>query len=195
MFKKLDPKVNLSLTLAIIAGVSALLLALVNNLTAPVIADNQEKQALEMYGKLFPEMTSYEEVEKAEEPGILLVKNNDKVIGFICSASGSNGYGSVSALVGINTENAVVGVQFPKYNQTPGFGDKVKEPSYIEKEYVGDDINSIDATFASGATYSSKLVLGLVETCAADVVDGKYAPTTDEEAEVTDEETEEDSEE
>ncbi len=171
MFKKLDPKINLSLTLAIISGICALLLAYFNNLTSPIIKENEEAKKLDLYAELFPDMTTYEMLEVEGAPETVLTLNEGKVLGVICQASGSNGYGNVSALVGVNLDGDVVGVEFPKYTQTPGFGDKVAEPSYIEQQYEGDNITAIDADVASGATYSSKLVLSLVETCASSIQD------------------------
>lgn len=169
MFKKLDPKINLALTLAIISGVSALLLSLVNNLTAPVIAANKQEATLELYSELFEEMTDYEEVDNKNVESIIIVKKDDEQIGTICSASGLNGYGSITALFGFDNDNNIIGVQYSNFNQTPGFGDKVKDQGYVQNQYVGDNANDVAADVASGATYSSKLVFDLAAKCAAEV--------------------------
>ncbi len=189
MFKKLDPKINLSLTLAIISGICALLLAFVNDITLPIIQENEETKKLELYSELFPEMTTYEALELADAPDTILTYNGDQFLGLICSASGSNGYGSVTALVGISAEEQVVGVEFSKYTQTPGFGDKVAEPSYIEAQYNGDAITAVSADVASGATYSSKLVLSLVEVCASSAQEIDFTTYTSPEADVIETET------
>ncbi len=171
MFKKLDPKINLALTLAIISGISALLLALVNDVTAPVIEENRNKQTLELYSELFPEMTDYEDasVENDNIDSIINVSKDDEQIGLICSATGRNGYGTITALFGFDLENNIVGVQYSNFNQTPGFGDKVKDQNYVKNQYIGDNASLVDAEVASGATYSSKLVFDLASKCAAAV--------------------------
>ncbi len=169
MFKKLDPRINLALTLAIIAGVSALMLSLVNDITAPVIAENREKQTLELYSELFEDMTDFEEVDASKADSLIVVKNGQEEIGTICAASGMNGYGSITALFGFDLEDNIVGVQYSNFNQTPGFGDKVSDPEYGQTQYVGDNASNVDADVASGATYSSKLVFELAATCAEEV--------------------------
>lgn len=167
MFKKLDSKINLALTLAIIAGISALLLALVNDITAPVIAKNTEEKTLELYSELFPKMTDYKDVDaKGDIESMLNIEKDGKQIGKICSAKGRNGYGEINALIGFDKDNKIVGVQFSNFNQTPGFGDKVKNPKYLKEQYVGDEASNVEADGASGATYSSKLVLDLTSKCA-----------------------------
>lgn len=182
MFKKLDPKVNLSLTLAIISGICAILLVLVNNITSPIIDKNTVEKKLALYEELFPEITDSELITTDGEPAVITAYKDTELLGVICSVSGSNGYGNVTSLVGINTEKKIVGVQFPKYNQTPGFGDKVSNQKYIKSEYIEDSTSSVDATYASGATYSSKLVLSLVQTCATEINEIDFAEftTTDE---------------
>lgn len=169
MFKKLDPKINLALTLAIISGVSALLLSLVNDITSPVIEENRREQTLSLYSELFEDMTEYEELEAENVDSLLTVSKDGEAIGTICSASGINGYGGITALFGFDLENNIVGVQYSNFNQTPGFGDKVKDPAYGEAQYVGDNASEIAADTASGATYSSKLVFELATKCAAEV--------------------------
>ncbi|MFV0424218.1 MAG: FMN-binding protein [Bacilli bacterium] len=169
MFKKLDPKINLALTLAIISGISALLLALVNNLTSPVIAQNRQEQTLNLYSEIFPDMTDYEEFSSDNVDSVLTINKDGEELGTICVATGRNSYGSVTALVGFDLDNNIVGIQYSNFSQTPGFGDKVKDQNYVEEQYVGDSASSIDADTASGATYSSKLVFELSNKCAAEV--------------------------
>ncbi len=171
MFKNLDKKVNLALTLAIISGVSALLLAFVNDFTAPVIAKNKEEQTLALYSELFEDMSDYEEESHSENvESIVGIYDNDEKIGIVCSSSGKNSYGSITALVGYNSNKEVVGVEYSGFNQTPGFGDKVKKEEYID-QYIGDSVDTIGADTASGATFSSNLVLDLVSNCSEEVND------------------------
>lgn len=171
MFKKLDPKINLALTLAIISSISALLLTLVNDLTEPVIEANRNEATLELYSELFPDMTDYKEAKSSSKDidGLIEVEKDGEQIGTICSASGRNGYGTITALFGFDAENNIVGVQYSNFNQTPGFGDKVKDQNYVKDQYVGDNADLVDADTASGATYSSKLVFELADKCAASV--------------------------
>lgn len=169
MFKKLDPKINLALTLAIISGISALLLSIVNNITAPVIEKNRQEQTLELYSELFEDMSEYEEIDAKNVDKMTTVLKGDEELGVICEASGRNGYGTITALVGFDLDNNIVGIQYSNFNQTPGFGDKVKNQEYVKKQYVGDTASAVDADTASGATYSSKLVFELASKCASEV--------------------------
>ncbi len=169
MFKKLDQRINLALTLAIISGVSALLLASVNNITSPVISENLDDETLELYSELLPEMTAFNELESSDNvDSVVAVEKDSEVLGIVVSASGTNSYGAITVLVGIDLEGNIVGVEYSNFNQTPGFGDKVKEPSYIESNYIGDTIIDVSADVASGATYSSNLVIDLVTLCSAE---------------------------
>ncbi len=176
MFDKLDKRIKLALTLAIISGVSALLLALVNDITSPVIEKNRKEQTLKLYSEIFTDMTDYEEIDASDKvDSLVLISNNGEELGVICSATGTNGYGGITALVGYNANKEVTGIEYSYFNQTPGFGDKVKS-----KDYKGQYLNAVfgDATInaASGATYSSNLVLDLVTTCSSEV-DASYSPS------------------
>lgn len=186
MFEKFGSKVNFALTLALISGVSGLLLALVNNVTEPVIESNNEQKVLELYTEMFPEMDSTTELDHSSDVDSLvsIVNSDGTNIGTICGVSGTNAYGYMTTLVSFNSDKAVTGIEYPAFNQTPGFGDKVQKDEYKD-QYNGQLPDGIVADAASGATYSSNLVLSLVNTCSVEILD---LPVTD--AEAVDETTE-----
>lgn len=157
-------KVKLMLILAIVAGLSGFILSFVNTQTAPVIAQKEIETEKEIYASFFPTMDSYEKTE-LDSNGINykveIFDQNKTSIGWVYSATGRNGYGDITALIGIDEADNIVGLQYSVFNQTPGFGDRLQEPEYL------DQFNMLPASEpqidgVSGATYSSNLVNDLV---------------------------------
>ena len=163
-------KVILILTLSLIAGISGFVLSNVNAITEPIIKAADAAKEESMFKTLFPELDSSEKVINEDEDSMVkysvTVYNAKKeVIGNIYNANGTNGYGAITALIGIDSDGKVTGVEYPVFKQTPGFGDKVKKEGYLN-QYKEMDSKDVNPDAASGATYSSNLVKSLVEAMA-----------------------------
>jgi electron transport complex protein RnfG len=173
--------VKLGLTLAAYAVAACFLLALVNNFTAPVILQHQKDKANEGMKIVYAAADDFEEVTDYEKPAgqytvdaLYLAKKDGKTIGVVAKASGPT-YDRATLLVGFDLNHTVTGVQFLELTDSPGFGQKAKDPSFTVasgKTFYGqfagknaDDGFISGKTFdaITGATFTSKGVGSILE--------------------------------
>ncbi len=155
----MNKNIKLVLILGIIAGLSGLSLNIVNNITQPIIIKAQEELELEITTNFFPDV---ETTEKTEYEDVInyqtkVYDGDNNFLGYVYSITGSNGYGTITTLLGINTDNEIIGIDFSEFSQTPGFGDKLLNDEYLN-QYNSLDVNSPQVDGVTGATFSSKLV-------------------------------------
>lgn len=161
--------IKIGLTLFAITAVSATLLATVNKMTAPVIAENQTKKTYASMEKVMPEAKDFQpieitDLEKISEAYTALDENGEEI--GVCVISASYGYGGeIRVLTGIS-EGKVTGIEILSHSETPGLGAKTANPEF-KAQFAGKsaDIllvksgaseNQINAI--SGATISSNAV-------------------------------------
>ncbi|MBP3710128.1 MAG: FMN-binding protein [Treponema sp.] len=173
--------VKLGLTLAIFAGAACFCLALVNHVTAPVIAQHQEEKANAGMKTVFPDADAFEKVTDFAPStdaaitidNMYLAKKDGDVIGAVAQVSGPT-YERATILVGIDKERIITGVQFLALSDSPGFGLKASDPSFTVAsgttfygQFAGKNANdgfvpgqTFDAI--SGATITSRSVGNLL---------------------------------
>lgn len=185
MIKKEDIKgiVKVGLILFAITAISALILAVVNNVTAPVIAANNAKKQAEAMQKVIPGAAGFSDENLAMK---FLLSSDDSAcklsnISQIFEAKDSNGntagyavmvnpngyVGIISMVVGVSEDGTVTGVDIISQSETAGLGARCTEDGFkaqftgkkanitVAKGGNGDE-NSIDAI--SSATITSKAV-------------------------------------
>lgn len=179
---------RLGLTLLIIAAIAAGCLALLNSVTAPVIAENAKQAS---YGKFYEVLGDQVEIDEidpdefasiqSQYPKILSIldyKQDGQVLGYIFTTT-SNGYGgAMENAILINVDGSIAGYRNLSNGETPGFGATISEESYYSR-YEGKSVAEADSLVLgtggdneieaiSGATISSNAVLdGLNEAVAA----------------------------
>ena len=190
--------IKLSLTLAVVGIMSALLLTGVYNVTAPIIAERQEaeyRQALEIY---FPGFASFENVEVGDHLFDLIYDDAGELMG-VMGTIGQQGYdGTITYNLALDEEGSIVGLRVVSHTETPGIGDIITTDSFQEQfiglSYedpiiAGDDVDVVSgATISTAAMINSiRAVVGVVaqnflgveavEVNIADVPDGVYEGT------------------
>ena len=175
MLKKEDISniVKIGLILFAITAASAFVLAVVNAVTAPVIAENNAIKQAEAMRAVLPDAAQFSDesvlgdvaIENVNE--VYAAKDAEgNVIGYAVMAS-PNGYGGeISMVVGVNTDMSVSGVDIISQSETAGLGAKCVDDDFkgqyagktigINVVKNGGDENSIDAI--SSATITSKAV-------------------------------------
>ena len=174
--------IKLGLVLVAYAVVSCTILAVVNNITAPKIAQNQAEKVNVAMSRFFPqEGLSFESVKDFKYDvvgaitidGLYVAKDDGNVVGAAAEVTGPT-YDHGTILVGLNADGTVSGVQFLKLTDSPGFGSKAKDSSYLVssgvpfyEQFTG--MNAGDGFFAgrnfdaiSGATITSEGVASLL---------------------------------
>ncbi|MBC6713743.1 FMN-binding protein [Treponema sp. Marseille-Q3903] len=166
---------RLGLILVCYAVVSCAVLAVVNNFTAPKIAQNQIDKANEAMRQVFESADSFAQISDFEPAStnaitisdFYLAKKDGKVIGGVAQVSGPT-YDKGKIIVGIDTNGTITGMQVLELSDSPGFGLKANDSTFklpSGKTFYGQftgksaingfkDGSNFDAI--SGATITSK---------------------------------------
>ncbi len=129
--------------LVAICFVVTLLLAIVNNVSAPIIETNQAVAATENRKALLAEADDFTQVEVAE---FAASDDGKAVVSDVYEANNGAGYvmtvvtksfgGDLTMMVGIDGTGAVTGVKVTNHSDTPGVGTKDQDPEYLA-QYAG----------------------------------------------------------
>ena len=157
---------RVGLILFIITAVAACVLAVVNNITAPVISEREQSKFNAAMAEVLPAGDSFEEVPLEVSEGTSITKFYESDAGFVVMAE-PNGYGgAISMVVGVDKDLKVTGISIISQGETAGLGAKCLERDWqeqfigktenIEVSKNGASGNQIDAI--SSATITSKAV-------------------------------------
>ena len=159
--------------LSVISLIASLLLALVNGMTAPVIAENTKRTTLAAYVGVLPSVSDASELEEVTDyttAGITgVVKTPDGSTAIKAEEKGFDG-GILSVIIGFDTNGTVTGIWVDASTQTKGIGSAVAEDDFL-KQFDGLDCtqsvvmgeNGVDGK--TGATFSSKALFAAINDC------------------------------
>lgn len=174
----------LALMLFLITFITALLLGFVNQVTAPQIAKNSEATRAAAMAEIIPD-AEFVEAEPSEVPvpdketpaiqNIYEAQKDGETVGYCMEVLPSGFGGTLTVVVGINTDGTVAGAKVTSHAETPGLGAKAQsDPTWIVQfagqaadgslavTKDGGTINSI-----TGATITSRAVTLAVNTAAS----------------------------
>lgn len=173
--------VRLSVTLFLIAGIMALLVAFVNNITAPVITQQNEQKTALALQTVLPEadefISVYYPVKSVDDVSILGVYRAKNNVGYCVNVAPKGYGGDIEMIVGFDSVGAVTGVKIVSMSETSGIGTKIAEPEFIQNfigrtSTVKADKKATDkdtVQIISGATKSSKAFVNGINV-AIDIV-------------------------
>jgi len=168
----LGHSIKIVVVLTAICVMIALLLAVVNNLTKDVIAENAVREQKEAILALFPEGEGVIEYDK-NGTTVYVVTKSGELIGYCIPSTGAGFGGEISAMIGFDTSSAVSGIKITAMSETAGVGTKVKNDTFLSRFFgksepvtIGETVDGI-----SGATFSSKGVAQAVNNAMAVGVD------------------------
>ena len=148
---------KLGIILLLICGISTGLLAYVNMLTSPVIAENEAKQQMIAKKEVLPQAETFED----GDDGVAIGKDSSgKTVGYTVMVSPSGYGGAISIMVGVNCDYTVSGVKILSLSETPGLGAKAQDDAFLS-QYQGKEKSmelKRDITAISGATITSTAV-------------------------------------
>ncbi|MDO4798307.1 MAG: FMN-binding protein [Coriobacteriales bacterium] len=150
--------------LVVICVVAAALLAVVHQVTEPVITQAEEQKALGIYTSLFPNASTFEDTGHTSDSCLEVMRAQDasnKTIGYVVVAQGKGYGGQVPLVVAFDAEGTVLDLVAMDNDETPGLGSKACDPTYLD-QYVGKSAHELgegDVDLISGATITSKAVL------------------------------------
>ena len=180
--------ITTSLKLLVITAIAALCLALVNKVTAPVIAQNQIKTMEAAQKEVLPDADTFKVLDFSNEDleytknvgtyveGFYAGLKEEKNVGYVVTAVSKQGYGGdIKVMVGINSDLTVNKVKITETKETAGLGLNASKPQFID-QYIGrsEFLNVIknsppttegtDIAAISSATVTSKAVTNAVNT-------------------------------
>ncbi len=170
MAKKSDVMevIKVSAILFAITAVAAAILAGVNSVTAPKIAENEREAQVLAMKTVLPEASSFEILEAdVDENSTVVEIYTGGGAGFAIKAEPSGYGGKISMIVGIDSELTVTGIEIISQSETAGLGAKCTTDEF-KSQFVGKAEalevvknnamgNQIDAI--SSATVTSKAVV------------------------------------
>ncbi len=172
--KKEPGMARLVLVLFAISAITALLLGLVNMITAPAIAANEKAKKDAAMAAVLP-ADGYTQVEytggDTAVGGVYKAGDAGYVVEVACSGSFS---GTLTIMVGVDNEGTVTGVEIVKTAETSGLGANASKPVFKDqfKGLTGTAAVTKDGgTIAAitGATITSRSVANGVNTAVAAV--------------------------
>lgn len=169
---------KLAIRLFLITAASAIILAMMNNLTAPVIAQKAQEKLAESLVVAYP---AAEEFKDAEDQEAIVLENESikkifdvmvggERVGRVFESIGRQGFGgNIEFIVGISNDGVIQGFQVLNHSETPGYGAAVIEPVFaegvtgntIEEDLVASEAPSSDNDIQaiSGSTITTSAVL------------------------------------
>lgn len=147
----------LSMFLAVVSMVSALVLSLTNSFTAETIKKASIEKENKKLQAMFNEKTTFTEEtnpqnEKIEK--IYKAEENGEIKGYVYSLVTKGYGGKIKFFVAVDESGKYLSFNSLEHNETPGFGTKMDEPKYKE-QFKGKDITE-EVDGISGATVTSK---------------------------------------
>jgi len=151
---------RITLPLTVICIVVALMLAVVNMLTADRIAGNAAKERENAVREIFTQAETISELPSSGGAQVYLVTRGTELLGSCISLSENGFGGAISMMIGLDTSGSVCGVRIVSMSETPGFGTRAKNDSFLAG-FRGRDPFVIGENFdaLSGASVTSKAVV------------------------------------
>ncbi len=176
----MNETIKLGVVLLLVTAIAGGILAGVNSVTGPVIAEREKMESLSAILEIFPEANDsveYDEAQVAEVaadyPSINAVTeviSDGETLGYAFSAVTGGYGGDITTLVGVNADGTLAGIKVLVMSETAGLGSRiVDDPAFAESfqgkgaggsvtpsgEGAGDD----EVMMLSGATVSTNAVV------------------------------------
>ncbi len=154
--------IKYGLTLATICMIATGLLAVVNSFTKAQIEAQAQTEQANSLKEVMPDASRFEPVKTKEEIDYYKAyADNNTLLGTAFKAS-AKGYSSlIETLVGMKTDGTIIAVKILAQNETPGLGTRTTEPAFTG-QFKNQNINNLQVQAITGATISSKAVIGSV---------------------------------
>lgn len=152
------------LVLTCICLVVTALLAYINTVTSPIIAEAEQNAAREAMAEVLSEADSFEQVTLDTSPErVTEIYRAENGAGYVFMLT-TKGYGGDMRLIcGIKTDGTIEACKTLSHSETSGLGSKTAEDPY-KNQYIGKSSETLDEVDAiSGATISSVAYKSAIE--------------------------------
>lgn len=160
---------RLSLTLFVISGVMALLVAFVNNVTEPVIAQRNAEKITNVLAAVIADADEFKEVstdtksvtssdgKQTPIDGVWGAYKDGAFVGTCVKVSPQGYGGAIEMIVAVGSDNKIIDTQIVSLSETSGIGTKIQDDSFLS-QFVGISSTN-EVSVISGATKSSNAFL------------------------------------
>lgn len=160
---------RLSLTLFVISGVMALLVAFVNNVTEPVIAQRNAEKITNALSAVIADADEFKEIttdtksvtssdgKQIPIDGVWGAYKDGAFLGTCVKVSPQGYGGAVEMIVAVGADHKIIDTQIVSLSETSGIGTKIQDDSFLS-QFVGISSTS-EVSVISGATKSSNAFL------------------------------------
>ena len=146
-----------TIVLCSICIVVALLLSVVNMITAPIIKARQDAAANEALLEVLPDGKNFEEIEITSEYPEIVTAGYKADGGFVFKTTVTGKNSGLVIMCGIDSNGNVVGTKVIENEETPSYAEKVfSAVEGLDGKYNGMTLDSFDPYLVSGATLTSK---------------------------------------
>ncbi len=158
--------IKLSLTLALVGIISALLLTAARNVTDPIIQDRREADYRAALEDFFPGFDHFETEELEEGQFDLIYDDDGDLIGIMATVAALGYDGDINYNLALDSEGEIVGVRIISHTETPGIGDVIERDSFKEqfagKSFEDPITSGDDVDIISGATVSTAAMINSI---------------------------------
>lgn len=168
------------IVLSVICLVVAALLGIINGITAPLIAENNEKTIQESLQVVMP-ADSYDKVEFSDESVTIDTGTAVPVLGvyqageegYVVEVNSPNGFGgAIDMMAGVNSAGEVTGIAIISQSETSGLGSKDTDPEWQAQFQGATDVVSVTKdggtiNAITGSTITSRAVCDGVNAARA----------------------------
>lgn len=154
---------RLIITLVVVTVVAAGLLAGVDMITAPVIAERQEEDYRSALQEYFPDMADFK-TEVLDEDSFDLVYNAAGDLLGVMASTSVQGYDDlISYNLAVDQEGLILGIRIVEHTETQGVGDVIDKPEF-QNQFLGKNCldplqRGEDVDTVSGATISTSSMI------------------------------------
>lgn len=146
-----------SLVLGCICIIVALMLSLINSITAPIIEAAQNAAANEALLVVLPDGKNFEEIALDGSYPASITKGYRADGGFVFQANVTGKSAGLIILIGIDTEGKIVGTKVIANEETPSYAEKVfPQVEGTGTQYAGMKLEDFAPYLVTGATLTSK---------------------------------------
>lgn len=154
--------IKLGLVLLLVSAVAGGVLAISNNITAPIIAEIEKAGSFGALGELFPEANDFVPIDEGLLAEIMAAnrfvievyeaKNGDDLLGYAFKTV-SGGYGGdIVTLSGITMDGTLTGIRVIEQSETPNLGARIADDPAFAESFEGKNLeNPLVATAAPSA--------------------------------------------
>lgn len=150
---------RMTLVLLIIGAICGALLAVPNDVTAPIIAANKEAEFLTALEGFFPAVDKFEDEKVEQEVFYRCYDACGKLIGVVGQVQACGYGGDIGYDLAVNAAGDIIGIRISAHGETPGIGDVITRPTFQDRVIglnFADPIEAgVDVDMVSGASVST----------------------------------------